>query len=200
MCPFNFSGTSALALATEGVLKIGTVESIQKLHIKKIPLGETPRRIAYQESTKTFGLLSCKEWENEGAEFEAHYFKVLDEQTFDGTSSLFSSFSECRVKWLMYGLVLDIFKMDPDENIWSIKSATFANDPAEYFVVGTAYVRPAEDDPSEGRILVFTVTETRKIRLVCEVTTDGAVYALGVVAGNLVACVNGHVSNFWSFL
>ena len=38
----------------------GTIDEIQKLHIRTIPLGETPRRITYQEQTQTFGVLSMR--------------------------------------------------------------------------------------------------------------------------------------------
>lgn len=48
----------SLALANDSCLLIGRIDEIQKLHIRTIPLGETPRRIAYQESSKTFGLIT----------------------------------------------------------------------------------------------------------------------------------------------
>lgn len=41
----------SLALATDSTFTIGTIDQIQKLHIRTVPLGETPRRIAYQESS-----------------------------------------------------------------------------------------------------------------------------------------------------
>lgn len=42
----------SLALATSEGITIGTIDEIQKLHIRTVPLGETPRRIAYQEETE----------------------------------------------------------------------------------------------------------------------------------------------------
>lgn len=42
----------SLALATDSTVTIGTIDEIQKLHIRTVPLGETPRRIAYQEATQ----------------------------------------------------------------------------------------------------------------------------------------------------
>ncbi len=57
----NFIGTRyedstdssvSLALATDTTVTIGTIDEIQKLHIRTVPLGETPRRIAYQEETQ----------------------------------------------------------------------------------------------------------------------------------------------------
>jgi DNA damage-binding protein 1 len=53
MCPLNAGAfPESLALATETSLTIGTIDEIQKLHIRTVPLGETPRRIAYQESSQ----------------------------------------------------------------------------------------------------------------------------------------------------
>lgn len=42
----------SLALANSEGVTIGTIDEIQKLHIRTIPLGETPRVIAYQEETE----------------------------------------------------------------------------------------------------------------------------------------------------
>ena len=45
---------SSLALATDSTVTIGTIDEIQKLHIRTVPLGETPRRIAYQEASQVY--------------------------------------------------------------------------------------------------------------------------------------------------
>jgi len=53
MCPLNaMAFPDSLALATDSCLTIGTIDEIQKLHIRPVPLGETPRRIAYQEMSQ----------------------------------------------------------------------------------------------------------------------------------------------------
>ena len=39
---------------------LGTIDEIQKLHIRTIRLRETPRRITYQEQTQTFGVISMR--------------------------------------------------------------------------------------------------------------------------------------------
>lgn len=62
MCPLNAAAfPDSLALATENSLTIGTIDEIQKLHIRTVPLGETPRRIAYQESSQVKWLTLCLE-------------------------------------------------------------------------------------------------------------------------------------------
>ncbi|KAG5139673.1 hypothetical protein JHK84_033441 [Glycine max] len=61
MCPFNSAAfPDSLAIAKEGELTIGTIDDIQKLHIRSIPLGEHARRICHQEQSRTFAICSLK--------------------------------------------------------------------------------------------------------------------------------------------
>ena len=50
----------SLALANDTTLMIGTIDEIQKLHIRTVPLGESPHRITYQEATQTFGVITTR--------------------------------------------------------------------------------------------------------------------------------------------
>ncbi|KAF2354903.1 hypothetical protein FHG87_014345 [Trinorchestia longiramus] len=61
MCPLNSEAyPNSLALANSEGVTIGTIDEIQKLHIRTVPLGETPRCIAYQEETETFGVVTFR--------------------------------------------------------------------------------------------------------------------------------------------
>lgn len=61
MCELNTSAyPNSLALLTAGTLRIGTMDSIQKLHIRSVELNETARRISYQAETQTFGVITCR--------------------------------------------------------------------------------------------------------------------------------------------
>ena len=51
---------NSLALAIDTTLMIGTIDEIQKLHIRTVPLGESPHRIAYQEASQTFGVITTR--------------------------------------------------------------------------------------------------------------------------------------------
>ena len=51
---FTYPLFHSLALATDSTVTIGTIDEIQKLHIRTIPLRETPRRITYQGMKLTF--------------------------------------------------------------------------------------------------------------------------------------------------
>lgn len=61
MCSLNAEAyPDSLALATDSTVTIGTIDEIQKLHIRTVPLGETPRRITYQEHSQTFGVITMR--------------------------------------------------------------------------------------------------------------------------------------------
>ncbi|ORX91440.1 DNA damage-binding protein 1-like protein [Basidiobolus meristosporus CBS 931.73] len=181
VCPFHSSSfPNSLALTSDEGLTIGTIDEIQKLHIRTVPLGEMARRITHQESTRTFGVLTMKLSVDplSGEEDQTSYFKLFDDQTFE---------------------VLDSFQMDTHESVQCITSVTFEQDPNVYYAVGTAYALPDQDEPKAGKILIFQVLDTRQIKLVSDIEVKGCVYSIVPFAGKLLAGINNKVSLFeWS--
>lgn len=168
MCPFNSAAfPDSLAIAKEGELTIGTIDDIQKLHIRSIPLGEHARRICHQEQSRTFAICSLKN-QPSADESEMHFIRLLDDQTFEFIST---------------------YPLDTFEYGCSILSCSFSDDPNVYYCVGTAYVLPEENEPTKGRILVFIV-EDGKLQLIAEKETKGAVYSLSAFNGKLLAAIN----------
>ncbi|CAI9783475.1 unnamed protein product [Fraxinus pennsylvanica] len=169
MCPFNSAAfPESLAIAKEGELTIGTIDDIQKLHIRSIPLGEHARRICHQEKTRTFAICSLKYNQPSAEDHEMHFIRLLDDQTFDFIST---------------------YPLDQFEWGCSILSCSFSDDSNVYYCVGTAYVMPEENEPTKGRILVFVV-EDGKLQLIAEKETKGAVYSLNAFNGKLLAAIN----------
>lgn len=169
MCPFNSAAfPDSLAIAKEGELSIGTIDDIQKLHIRTIPLGEHARRICHQEQSRTFAICSLKNCQTSNEETEMHFVRLLDDQTFEFIST---------------------YPLDTYEYGCSIISCSFSDDNNAYYCVGTAYVLPEENEPSKGRILVFVV-EDGKLQLIAEKETKGAVYSLNAFNGKLLAAIN----------
>lgn len=123
---------SSLAIAREGELTIGTIDDIQKLHIRTIPLGEHARRICHQEQTRTFGICSLGNQSN-AEESEMHFVRLLDDQTFEFMST---------------------YPLDSFEYGCSILSCSFTDDKNVYYCVGTAYVLPEENEPT--KVSVFS--------------------------------------------
>ena len=57
MTPFNSrSFPDSLAIAKEASLTIGSIDEVQKLHIRTVALGHQPRRICHLEAAKAFLL------------------------------------------------------------------------------------------------------------------------------------------------
>ena len=50
---------------------------------------------------------------------------------------------------------LDRFQLDASELACSVASTAFADDPAPYYVVGTALAHPDESEPSKVRARLF---------------------------------------------
>jgi DNA damage-binding protein 1 len=172
-CPFNArSFPDSLALATETGLAVGAVDDIQKLHVRTVPLHEQPRRIAHQASTGTFAVLTQSS-DPETRE-QTSWVRLIDAATFETT---------------------DRHALERDECDSSVVSCAFADDPREYYVVGTAFQLPEEVEPSKGRILVFEAREG-KLALVAQKRTTGAVYNLNALRGKLVAGVNSKIQVF----
>jgi hypothetical protein len=119
-----------LAIGKEGELTIGTIDDIQKLHIRTVPLGEHPCRISHQEHSRTFAICSAKYSPSgsNGEDMETHYVRLIDDQTFEIISS---------------------FALDPYENGCSIITCSFTDDFNAYYCVGTAYALPEESEPSK---------------------------------------------------
>jgi DNA damage-binding protein 1 len=86
MSAFNSeSFPDSLVIATEEGLSIGTIDDIQKLHIRSVPLGEMPRRIAHQESSNTLCVLTVSTSTSAtGEESETCFIRLIDAHTFEG--------------------------------------------------------------------------------------------------------------------
>lgn len=123
----NGSFINSLAIAKEGELTIGTIDDIQKLHIRSIPLGEHARRICHQEQSRTFAICSLKN-QSSAEESEMHLIRLLDDQTFEFIST---------------------YPLDTFEYGCSILSCSFSDDSNVYYCVGTAYVLPEENEPTK---------------------------------------------------
>ena len=159
----------SLALAKPGGLAIGAIDDIQKLHVRTVPLREQPRRIAHQESSKSFLVTITQALL--GAQGRTDTLRLLDDQTFE---------------------TLDVLCLELFEMACSVVSISLSDDSKEYFAVGTAFVPPQELEPSKGRIILLEVAN-RKLQIVSEKETRGSVYNLTPFQGKLLAGINSRV-------
>jgi len=171
---------SSLAVANETTLTIGTIDNIQKLHIKSVSLNssssavqlqsEPVRRLCHQRSSSTFMVLSYQVSEAG----EKSVLRLLDDQTFEVTSS---------------------YALDESEMGYSMETCTFNSESQEYYVIGTAILSTDDPEPREGRILIFSA-ENKQLSLVCQTSINGCALCLNPFNGKLLAGVNNQIQLF----
>ncbi|XP_071974589.1 DNA damage-binding protein 1 [Engystomops pustulosus] len=210
MCPLNSEGyPDSLALANNSTLTIGTIDEIQKLHIRTVPLYESPRKICYQEVSQCFGVLSSRTEVQDAsggssplrpsASTQALSSSVSSSKLFSGSTSPHeTSFGEeIEVHNLLIidqhtFEVLHTHQFLQNEYTLSLVSCKLGKDPSTYFIVGTAMVYPDEAEPKQGRIVVFQYSDG-KLQTVAEKEVKGAVYSMVEFNGKLLASINSTV-------
>ncbi|XP_031628469.1 DNA damage-binding protein 1 isoform X2 [Contarinia nasturtii] len=215
MCSLNAQAyPDSLALATKNSVILGTIDEIQKLHIRTVPLGESPRRIAYQESSQTFGVITSRIDVQDGsgltplrpsASTQTQNITTSSNMTLmkpgAGLSNVNNEFGH---EVEIYNLliidqntfeVLHAHHFMQTEYVLSIISARLGEDPNTYFVIGTALVNPDETEPKCGRIIVYNFADG-KLTQVCDKEVKGAVYSLVEFNGKVLASINSTVRLF----
>uniref|UniRef100_A0A4X2K4G4 Damage specific DNA binding protein 1 n=1 Tax=Vombatus ursinus TaxID=29139 RepID=A0A4X2K4G4_VOMUR len=181
MCPLNSDGyPDSLALANNSTLTIGTIDEIQKLHIRTVPLYESPRKICYQEVSQCFGVLSSRIEVQDASGGTTALRPSASTQALSSSvssSKLFSSSTaphetsfgeEVEVHNLLIidqhtFEVLHAHQFLQNEYALSLVSCKLGKDPNTYFIVGTAMVYPEEAEPKQGRIVVFQYSDAFSI-------------------------------------
>uniref|UniRef100_A0A1B6DPY2 DNA damage-binding protein 1 n=2 Tax=Clastoptera arizonana TaxID=38151 RepID=A0A1B6DPY2_9HEMI len=206
----------SLVLVTASYLTIGSIDDVQKLHIRTIHLGEAPRRIAHQEVTQTFGVITMRvDVHQRGGLIQTRpsASTLAKKKT---TSSLANScFSSTEVTLPnsenIVGLeqevhnllildqhsfeVLHSHELLPNEYALSLVSTKLGEDPDTYYIVGTAFVDPEDSEPKQGRIVMFQFTDGKLLEI-AEKEIKGACYSLVPFNGKLLASINSTVRCF----
>ena len=171
VCPFNSEAyPGAIAISTAEDLKIAVVDTGRTTHVQTLLVHETVRRVQYSHNLKAFGLGTIQRALAGGNEVVQSHFKLADEVLFKE---------------------LDTYELNNEELIESVCRADLREESgamSERFVVGTTSLSD-RDDSIRGRILVFAVSQERKLRIVAEKQVKGACRALGVIDGNIVAAL-----------
>lgn len=213
MCSLNAeSYPDSLALATDSTVTIGTIDEIQKLHIRTVPLGESPRRITYQESSQTFGVVTMRVdvQESNGVSIVRPSASTQAASTSNSNHVVphnkpgHTSASEIGQDVEIHNLliidqhtfeVLHAHTLIPNEYAMSLLSTKLGEDPTSYFIVGTALVNPDETEPKMGRILMYHWNDG-KLQQVAEKEIKGSCYSLVEFNGKLLASINSTVRLF----
>ncbi|ORX71661.1 hypothetical protein DL89DRAFT_204819, partial [Linderina pennispora] len=171
----------ALCLAMPGQLAIGTIDPVQKLHIRSTPLPKwaAPHRVVHNVGMGMFGLATVHSLGTPPV--EAGRFSVVDAQTMDVQASM----------------LLRPYELPESLCVASLAGLertgrAAADGVPDVFVLGTSIVMPNEDDARRGRILAMQ-WDGQRMRLIGSFTAHGAVYAVRAFRGMVLAAVNNHV-------
>eukprot|EP00301_Raphidiophrys_heterophryoidea_P008754 c13180_g7_i1.p1 GENE.c13180_g7_i1~~c13180_g7_i1.p1 ORF type:complete len:752 (+),score=217.23 c13180_g7_i1:322-2577(+) len=172
MCRFNSEMLpDSLAVANEQGLMLGTIDSIQKLHIRTVPI-ESPRAIAHSSKHHAYAVIHAKQTDSANDPTgELSYLSIIDERSLEVTCAY--AFRTC-------------------ELAASVTMCTFGNDPSEYIVVSTGMVDAAQTEPVEGRVLLFALQD-KELNVVAMHRIDGCGYSVMPFNGKLLIACNSVV-------
>lgn len=176
-----------LCVADDSFLRMGVIDDIQKLHVTKCRLGMAPRRVVHCPEGRLFAVGCIKSGiRSYGLGTDepnmGNCIRFLDDCSFDDVQ---------RIDLEPFEMILSMEYATlrvPSESTAKGSTDEIAGKGLAYrpfLLVGTAYTLAEEDEPSRGRILVYsclpdpssTVDSVRHVHEVTELMTQGAVYS-----------------------
>lgn len=208
MCSIDTNCYSdSLALISDSDILFGTIDEIQKLHIKTIPLYESPQKIAHQQQTQTFGLISMRK------NFQETYGLQMRQPASTQARSKSSALAMSNAArpngptgdpdGETYSLliinqhtfeIMHAHQFMPSEQAVSILSTKLGDSDEEYYIVGTAFVSLDEPEPKQGRLIVYKWAQESNLQQVAELVIKGCPYTLCEFDGKFLAAVNSSVN------
>ncbi|VDO14796.1 unnamed protein product [Rodentolepis nana] len=166
------SGSRICMITPKGVT-IGSVDCLQKLHVRKIPIYETPRRIVLQEDTSSIGVLTMRQ---EVVSGEGHIMSLLPSASSDKSGripqtncvmpkmdtkkkfthlDLFSLLIFCHSTWELKHIYRLAYSPECYEAGMSLCSSSLGQESGSLYVLGTAFVILDELESKKGRIHIL---------------------------------------------
>ncbi|GKY95822.1 hypothetical protein MPSEU_000542800 [Mayamaea pseudoterrestris] len=191
--PQHFS----LCVADDQDLKLGVIDDIQKLHVTTCRIGMAPRRIAHCADGRLFAV-GCIESGihlglGEQEQNMLNCIRFMDDATFDDVERL--DMEPFEMIMSMAYVTLKVPSLGEPSKVIGAGDSVMPYKP--FLLVGTAYALPDEDEPTRGRILVYSFQDDatpgaasigRCIRQVTELATQGAVYSITQFYDGKVLC------------
>ncbi|KAF1757786.1 hypothetical protein GCK72_014242 [Caenorhabditis remanei] len=206
VCSLSSSSYCDCLVISDGISMVfGTVDDIQKIHVRSIPMGESVLRIAYQRSSGTYGVCSSRTeskreriYASKNAIYTSNSRPKITSTRNEANDNPPKSTSSFMVLDQNTFQVLHSHEFGPFETALSCISGQFTNDSKVYYIVGTGLIYPEETDTKFGRIVVFEVDEVErsKLRRVHDLVCRGSPLALRILNGKLVAAINSSVRLF----
>lgn len=210
MCQFNSTMYSdCLILLSTGTMRIGTMDNIQKLHIRSLHLNETVRRLCHQAESKTFGLITCRlDSTNQSVntlcanQFVAKHGSLVplvhNADTFSKSTDFSTGFVD--LQNINSFLILDqntfeclySVRLQPNEFGLSIISMRFDD---SYYVIGCAQMNEDEPEPKQGRLVIFKLSDN-KLCYISELSTKGAPYCMTSLNNRLIVGISNQLKMY----
>lgn len=159
-CAFeNAALGSTVIVAGEDGLRIGGIDSVQKLRYRTVPVGELVRRIANGVHVLSALTMRLEVEQDTGTETQRSFLRVFDNDTFE---------------------LLDSFELDTGEMCQSLTHLP-VDGGEPIIVVGTSYADEESEDCRRGRILMFRLDRvSRRLEVVSSLEVPGSVYCLAI--------------------
>jgi DNA damage-binding protein 1 len=185
LSPFNAQAfPSSVVVLADGELKISNVDPARNIHVKTLSIGDVVRRVSYSRERQTYGIVTIHSSieVSTGEERYTCYVRAVDDAEF---------------------AVMDSYELRERELVESILCARLDNGDGtknDKFLVGTGFQPGAEDDDEdleckEGRMLIFELSEDRKLKLAAELKVKSAVKAMDMAGDHIVVALNKTVSS-----
>lgn len=161
--------------ARSAALSLGEIDDVRSVHAARIPLQHNLLALSVQPATQSLLLLLSRA----AASQNTALIQLRDPKTYaihDEIALKPSEIALCVASGSIYPL-----STTPERN--------------EVFVVGTAFVLPEENEPSQGRLLVLRAVEHR-LELVAETMLAGGCLSICLFKGKVVCGVNSELQVF----
>ncbi|BGO95653.1 hypothetical protein NBRC10512_004328 [Rhodotorula toruloides] len=164
-----------VALVSREGVQIGRMDTVQKVDIRTVPLAEDePRRIVYNPVSREF-CVACSRRDVDrrtGQQAVTSFVRLVSEDSFETSS---------------------VFELERGEEAQSL--ALVESQDTRYYVVGTVKLDSATPEPTDGRLVVISVSEAGNPRQVSTARLGGCPYALVALSDGLFAsAVNSQVA------
>lgn len=168
----------SVVMIAAGELKISTIDTARQVHFKTLKFDQIVRRVAYSAARKLFAVLTIKLDlgldSNEKLESYTSAVHLVDENSF-------STIAE-------YGLD----RGEIPESLICAEIDDGDGTKSEKFLVGTGYAGP-EEECAAGRLLVFEVTEERKLELASQLQVHACVRRIQTMGDKIITAQNKSV-------
>ncbi|ELP92626.1 DNA damage-binding protein, putative [Entamoeba invadens IP1] len=145
---------NSVLIASKESLMIGSIEEVKAINTKSLELGVFVSRVVVSSDGRSGVLLSSEIEETRSGKNEVHFINLIDLRKME---------------------IIDKVRLDKDEHGMAIDVKEIEE--KELYIVGTAYAKLGEVEPSRGRFIIFEIHE-EKIIEVSNRYVDGAVYSV----------------------